>query len=187
MSGPDVPVETRPLSEQVQPPAAVHEVPVETRVIALLAILVAAVVSVFTWVPISLARAFVAVLWAAYKSKIVLGVAIFGFSVSGLAMVIGSRAVTGWNQTALLGFGTSFLVVGTVELGILGVLNKIIDPDHAGDLIKDLSGDLAQRFTALENWLGMPTSQRAEFGESLKLRPGRPDGGIADDGDQGQA
>jgi hypothetical protein len=107
---------------------------------------------------VAIAQAFVAALWKAYKSKIVLGSAIFGFSASGLAMVIGSRAVTGWNQAALLGFGTSLLIVGTVELGVLGVLNKIIDPDRTGGLIKDLSGSLALRFAALEDWLGMPQS-----------------------------
>ncbi len=106
----------------------------------------------------AIAKAFVAALWEAYKSKIVLGAAIFGFSAGGLAMIIGSRTVTGWNQVALLGFGTSLLIVGTVELGILGVLHKIIDPDRTEDLIRDLSEHLTQRFTALEAWLGMPPS-----------------------------
>jgi hypothetical protein len=107
----------------------------------------------------AIGKALVAALWKAYKSKIVLGGAIFGFSVCGIAMVIGSRAVTGWNQTALLGFGTSFLIVGTVELGILGVLKKIIEPDRTSELIKDLGRDLAQRFTELEDSLGMTTSR----------------------------
>lgn len=108
----------------------------------------------------AVAKAFVAALWKAYKSKIVLGTAIFGFSAGGLGMIIVSRALTGWNQVALLGFGTSLLIVGTVELGILGVLHKIIDPDRTDDLIRDLSENLAQRFTALEGWLGMPPFQR---------------------------
>jgi hypothetical protein len=75
-------------------------------------------------------------------------------------MIIGSRSVTGWNQLALLGFGTSLLIVGTVELGILGVLHKIIDPDRTDGLIRDLSESLTERFTALEGWLGMPPSQQ---------------------------
>ena len=107
----------------------------------------------------AIGQALIAALWKAYKSKIVLGSAIFGFSACGIAMVIGSRAVTGWNQTALLGFGTSFLIVGTVELGILGVLKKIIEPDRTSDLIEDLGRDLAQRFTELESSLGIPTSR----------------------------
>ena len=77
----------------------------------------------------------------------------------GLAMIIWSHAVTGWNQAALLGFSTSLIIVGTVELGILGVLSKIIDPDQTGSLFKELNANLAQRFAALEAWLGMPTSQ----------------------------
>ena len=100
-------------------------------------------------------------------------------------MVIGSRAVTGWNQAALLGFGTSLLIVGTVELGILGVLNKIIDPDRTGSLIKDLGGNLTQRFDALEDWLGVPTSQRAGFGgleARLEELRADQDGDIADGG-----
>lgn len=63
--------------------------------------------------------------------------------------------VTVWNQAALLGFGTSLLIVGTVELGILGVLNKIIDPDESPSLIENLGHDLDKRFTKLENLLVM--------------------------------
>jgi hypothetical protein len=130
----------------------------------------------------AVAKAFVAALWKAYKSKIVLGAAIFGFSVGGLAMIIGSRTVTGWNQIALLGFGTSLLIVGTVELGILGVLHKIIDPDRTDDVIRDLHKNLAQRFTALEGWLGMPPFQPAPAPEIVivhKTAGGR-DHGVAD-------
>lgn len=118
-----------------------------------------------------LAGALVAALWKAYKSKIVLGAAIFVFSAGGLAMVIWSRTVTGWNQTALLGFGTSFLIVGTVELGVLGVLKNIIDPDHTSGLIDRLYQSLSQRFDALDNQLGIPAVQGAEFGE-LQKSPG---------------
>ena len=45
----------------------------------------------------------------------------------------------------------SLLIVGTVELGILGVLHKIIDPDRTDFLIRDLSENLTQRFTALRS------------------------------------
>ena len=95
-------------------------------------------------------------------------------------MIIGSRAVTGWNQAALLGFGASLLIVGTVELGVLGVLNKIIDPDRTGGLIKDLSGNLALRFAALEDWLGMPQSWPIEREGRIELRVDRQTG-IADE------
>lgn len=116
-------------------------------------------------------QAIIGALWKAYRSKIVLGGAIFGFSACGIAMVIGSRVVTGWNQTALLGFGTSFLIVGTVELGILGVLKKIIEPDRTSDLIEGLGRDLAQRFTELENLLGMPTSQPGKAVNPTAAKP----------------
>jgi len=120
----------------------------------------------------SIAEGLVSALWKAFSSKLVLGAAILGFSVSGVAMIIGSHTVTGWNQAALLGFGTSLIIVGTVELGILGVLNKIIDPDRTGSLFKQLDGNLAQRFSALEAWLGMPAPQPE----------GQREGGTTDDG-----
>jgi hypothetical protein len=72
-------------------------------------------------------RALIAWLWAAYRRPIVLGCAILVFSGCGLGMIIGSHAVTGWWQSALLGFGTSLLIVGTVELGILGVIKKLVE------------------------------------------------------------
>jgi hypothetical protein len=110
------------------------------------------------------ADAVVAALWEAYKSKIFLGAAIILFSASGLVMILWSHRVTGWNQAALLGFDTSLLIVGTVELGILGVLKNIIDPDETSGLIDHLYRGLNQRFDALENRLGRPTIQRAESG-----------------------
>jgi hypothetical protein len=110
------------------------------------------------------ADAVVAALWEAYKSRIFLGAAIILFSASGLGMILWSHKVTGWNQTALLGFGTSLLIVGTVELGILGVLKNIIEPDETSGQINHLHRSLSQRFDAIENRLGMPTIQRAESG-----------------------
>ena len=154
-------------------------------VVALIPIIVKAAVAIFVRALVALAGGLVGALWGAVKSRAVLGAAIFVFSASGLTMVIGSRAVTGWNQAALLGFGTSLLIVGTVELGILGVLNKIIDPDRTGSLIKDLGGNLTQRFDALEAWLGVPTSQRAGFGgleARLEELRADQDGDIADGG-----
>jgi hypothetical protein len=128
---------------------------------AILAALVSALVQAGTAAVEAAAKAVVTALWKAYKSKIVLGTAIFAFTGIGLAMIIGSHAVTGWNQAALLGFGTSLLIVGTVELGILGVLKNIIDPDHTSGLIDHLYSRLSQRFDALDHRLGISTIERA--------------------------
>ena len=140
-----------------------------------------------------LAKAFVAVLWAAYKRPLVLGSAILGFSVVGLAMIIASRAVTGWWQLALLGFGTSLLIVGTVELGILGVLKKIIEPDdRTPRMINAVTQNFNESFTALRDWLDEPGAglrlefRRAEIGALevatiLRELAGRLDGGAAED------
>ena len=135
----------------------------------ILAALVSAIVKAGTAAVEAAAKAVVAALWKAYKSKIVLGTAIFAFTGTGLAMIIWSHTVTGWNQAALLGFGTSLLIVGTVELGILGVLKKIIDPDHTSGLIDDLYTRLGQRFDSLDNRLGISTIQRAEPRGLLEL------------------
>jgi hypothetical protein len=94
-------------------------------------------------------------LWRTLKNKVILGAAIILFSVLGIALIIWSSLVTGWAQAALLGFGTSLLIVGIVELGILGVLNRIIDPDRSPDLIRHLSGDLDEKFTKIESLLVM--------------------------------
>jgi hypothetical protein len=130
------------------------------------ALIISALAAAGREVVLALAKAIVAALWKAYKSKIVLGTAIFAFSTTGLAMIIWSHAVTGWNQAALLGFGTSLLIVGTVELGILGVLKNIIDPDHTSGLIDDLYSRLSQRFDELQHQLGMPAIQQTGSGES---------------------
>lgn len=135
----------------------------------ILAALVSFLVNAATATVEAAAKTVVAALWKAFKSKLVLGAAIFGFSVSGLAMVIWSHTVTGWNQTALLGFGTSLLIVGTVELGILGVLKKIIDPDQTSGLLDQLYKNLGQRFDALDNRLGVSTNQQAELGQTREL------------------
>jgi hypothetical protein len=65
-----------------------------------------------------------------------LGGAILGFSLCGLAMIIGSHAVVGWWQIALLGFGTSLLFVGTVQLGIVGVIDKLTKHDGDNNVLR---------------------------------------------------
>jgi len=87
-----------------------------------------------------LAGRLIDLLFHAYRQQVVLGAAIAGFSATGLGLIIGSYLVAGWWQPALLGFGTSLLIVGTVELGILGVLKKIIEPDEGpSEMIKVLT------------------------------------------------
>lgn len=63
-------------------------------------------------------------------SPAIQGAAFLGLNGSGLGMIIGSRAVTGWWQAALLGFGTGLVLAGTVELGILGVVSRITGQDR---------------------------------------------------------
>jgi len=76
-----------------------------------------------------LARALVDLLWKVYRRPVVLGAAILGLTGSGLGLIIGSHAVTGWWQSALLGFGTGLILAGTLELGIIGLVNRILEPD----------------------------------------------------------
>jgi hypothetical protein len=70
-------------------------------------------------------------LLAAYRHAFVLAAAILAFSAVGTGMIIGSRSVTGWWQLALLGFGSSLLIIGTINLGILGVVKGLLDPEDA--------------------------------------------------------
>jgi hypothetical protein len=76
-----------------------------------------------------LTRALVGYVWRVYRSPAVQGAAFLGLNGSGLGMIIGSRAVTGWWQAALLGFGTGLVLAGTVELGILGLVSRITGQD----------------------------------------------------------
>jgi hypothetical protein len=72
-----------------------------------------------------LARALITSVWHVYRNPAIQGAAFLGLNGSGLGMILGSRAVTGWWQAALLGFGTGLVLAGTVELGILGVIGRI--------------------------------------------------------------
>jgi hypothetical protein len=104
-----------------------------------------------------LADALIYGLFKVYRHRAALGAAILGFSAAGLGMIIWSHAVTGWWQAALLGFGTSLLIVGTVELGVLGVLNKILEPtDPAVSMMKNFIGDFVE-------WANQPGSGLPEF------------------------
>ncbi len=77
-----------------------------------------------------LARVLVDLAWNVYRRPVVLGAAILVLTGSGLGLIIGSHAVTGWWQSTLLGFGTGLVLTGTIELGlIVGLVNRIIEPD----------------------------------------------------------
>ena len=76
-----------------------------------------------------IARGLVELVWDVYRRPALLGAAILGFTGTGLGMIIGSHAVAGWWQSALLGFGTGLVFTGTVELGIVGLINRIIGPN----------------------------------------------------------
>ena len=119
--------------------------------------ILAALVSAFSWPLRTLADDFIAWLLAVVRNRVALGAAIVGFSAAGLGMIIWSHAVTGWWQAALLGFGTSLLIVGTVELGVLGVLNKMLEPkDPAVRTMNDFIEDFAR-------WANQPGSGLPEF------------------------
>jgi hypothetical protein len=82
--------------------------------------------------PVTLiSTALISVLLAAYRSKLILGAAILGFSGAGVGLLIGSYLTTGWWQALQLAVGTSLLFVGTVELGILGLLRRVLGEDGA--------------------------------------------------------
>jgi hypothetical protein len=124
----------------------------------------AVLVDALSWPLRTLADDFIAWLLAVVRNRVALGAAIVGFSGAGLGMIIWSHAVTGWWQTALLGFGTSLLIVGTIELGVLGVLNKILEPKNpAVRTMNNFIEDFAQ-------WANQPGSGLPEF-----PRPGRTD------------
>jgi len=104
-----------------------------------------------------LANGLISWLLGIVRNRVALGAAILGFSGAGLGMIIWSHAVTGWWQAALLGFGTSLLIVGTVELGVLGVLNKILEPkDPAVRMMNNFIADFAR-------WANQPGSGLPEF------------------------
>lgn len=73
----------------------------------------------------------VAGLLAAYRNTLILGSAILGFSCLGLGLIVGSALTTGWWQALQLAIGVSLLFVGTVELGILGLIRHVLGEDEA--------------------------------------------------------
>ena len=79
-----------------------------------------------------LAVSAVSALLAAYRNTVILGSAILGFSVVGVGLIVGSALTTGWWQAFQLAIGTSLLIVGTVELGILGLLRHVLGEDESG-------------------------------------------------------
>ena len=119
--------------------------------------------------PAALANAFTYWLLRVVRSQALLGAAILGFSAAGLGLIVWSHTATGWWQAALLGFGTSLLIVGTVELGVLGALNKILErKDPAVRMMNNFIEDFAR-------WANQPGSDLPEF----PRRAGRTDDGGA--------
>jgi hypothetical protein len=94
-------------------------------------------------------------LYSVYRGKAALAMTVLGFSAVGVGLIIGSYFVPTWWQALLLAIGTSLLVVGTVEVGILGVLKKIIDPDEGP----------SEMVNVLDAWLNRP-----EVSRGLQLR-----------------
>jgi hypothetical protein len=91
----------------------------------------------------ALARRFTDWLWRAYSVPRLFGRAILGFSCTGIGLIVGSYFATGWWEGALLEFGMSLLIVGAVELGIVGVLGKLTEPDDgAPEILRGLSESL---------------------------------------------
>ena len=91
----------------------------------------------------ALARRFTDWLWRAYSVPRLFGRAILGFSCTGIGLIVGSYFATGWWEGALLEFGMSLLIVGAVELGIVGVLGKLAEPDDgAPEILGGLSESL---------------------------------------------
>jgi hypothetical protein len=91
----------------------------------------------------ALARRFTDWLWRAYSIPRLFGRAILGFSCTGIGLIVGSYFATGWWEGALLEFGMSLLIVGAVELGIVGVLGKLAEPDDgAPEILRGLSESL---------------------------------------------
>jgi hypothetical protein len=121
-----------------------------------------------------IAEKFTNLLWALFRRKVILGGAIVGFSVGGLGMIIGSSALTGWWQAALLGLGTSLLLVGTVELGIIGLINKATEPtDPTFILIKHFVDDFSK-------WANQPGSNLPSFPMAGSVTTDSVDGNSAD-------
>jgi hypothetical protein len=109
----------------------------------------------------------VSALLAAYRNTLILGSAIFGFSCVGAGLIVGSALTTGWWQAFQLAIGVSLLVVGTVELGILGLLHRVLKGDKTGPQITINRGDASVTLRASE----LSASQVAAFIAALDERP----------------
>ena len=116
----------------------------------------AALVSAFSWPLRELADGLITWLLAVVRSRVALGAAILGFSAAGLGIIVCLRR----HRTG--GGGASRIrdepaTVGTVELGVLGVLNKILEPkDPAVRTMNNFIEDFAR-------WANQPGSGLPEF------------------------
>jgi len=94
-------------------------------------------------------------LTALVTRPVVLGIAIASFSLTGITLIVLSALVVGWWQAFLLGLGTSLLLTGTVEIGILSVLNHLL---HGGE--PERSQPVARGATAAADHLDLAVALR---------------------------
>ena len=68
---------------------------------------------------VSIAQRAVKILTALSRRPALLGLAIVLFALSGTVLVVVSALVAGWWRDFTMGLGTSLLLTGTVEIGVL--------------------------------------------------------------------
>jgi CHASE2 domain-containing sensor protein len=83
---------------------------------------------------VSIAQRAVKILTALSRRPALLGLAIVLFALSGTVLVVVSALVAGWWRDFTMGLGTSLLLTGTVEIGVLGVLRRRPEQQGAGAL-----------------------------------------------------
>jgi hypothetical protein len=85
-----------------------------------------------------------------FRNVVILAAAIAVFTISGTGMIVGSAFVTAWPQSFLLGLGISLLMVGTVELGLLGALRHVLEAKPMARLSLTSQDDLPGIAAALD-------------------------------------
>lgn len=69
----------------------------------------------------------VKILTALSRRPVLVGLGIVVFALSGTALIVVPAIVAGWWREFTMGLGTSLLLTGTVEIGVLGVLNAALN------------------------------------------------------------
>jgi hypothetical protein len=80
----------------------------------------------------TLGSRFLSLVVAILTKRYLFGLAVLGFTGSGVVMLVTSAFVPsgGWWQNVLVEIGAGLLFVGLVDLAILGALRRVIDPDE---------------------------------------------------------